>query len=128
MEQVCSLLAWRKRYWCTVWSACGAFISVLALAVVALWFGHIPGFRWLRGQQYFHGFRRAPLHVLGILLAQHFLASLVYCVLLGFSLPPFPPGSVSFLLSFGVRVWVWVRVRVSATVCVIYLLSFPLSF
>ena len=41
-------------------------------------------------------FRRAPLHVLGILLSSALF-------LLGFSLPPFPPGSVIFL-SFGVGV------------------------
>ena len=28
--------------------------SILVLAVVALWFGHIPGFRRSHGQQYFH--------------------------------------------------------------------------
>ena len=47
-----------------------------------------------------------------VYLAQHFFGSLVCRVLLGFSHPPFPPGSVSFLLSFGVGVWV--RVGVSA--------------
>ena len=40
-------------------------------------------------------FRRAPLHVLGNLLySAFFVAWLVYRVLLGFSFPPSPPGSV----------------------------------
>ena len=68
-------------------------------------------------------FRRAPLHVLGILLySAFFVAWLVYRVLWGFSFPPFPPGSVSLLLfGIGVRVGGWVRVRVSS---MFYLLLF----
>ena len=43
-------------------------------------------------------FRRAPLHMLVNLLYSAFcVAWLVYRVLLGFSFPPFPPGSVSLL-------------------------------
>ena len=54
-------------------------------------------------------FRRAPLHVLGILLySAFFVAWLVFGVLLGFSFPPFPPGSVGLLLfGFGVSVGGW---------------------
>ena len=60
---------------------------------------------WPVVQCIFVRFRRAPLLVLGILLCSAFLVSLVYRVWLGFSLPPFPPGSVRcFLLSFGVGV------------------------
>ena len=54
-------------------------------------------------------------------VAQRFWRLWFIAFLLGFSLPPFPPGSVRFLLSFGV----WVRVRVCA---MSYLLIFPLSF
>ena len=44
-------------------------------------------------------FRHAPLHVLGNLLySAFFVGWLVYCVLLGFSFPPFPPSSVTLLL------------------------------
>ena len=51
-------------------------------------------------------FRRAPLFVLGNLLySAFFVAWLVYRVLLGFSFPPFPLGSVTLLL-FGVGVGV----------------------
>ena len=43
-------------------------------------------------------FRRAPLHVLVIsLYSAFFVAWLVFCVLLGFSFPPFPPSSVTLL-------------------------------
>ena len=49
-------------------------------------------------------FRCAPLHVLvNLLYSAFFMAWLVYRVLLGFSFPPFPPGSVS-LLFFGIGV------------------------
>ena len=70
-------------------------------------------------------FRRAPLHVLGILLfSAFFVAWLVYRILKGFSFPPFPPGSVSLLLfGIGVRVGDSVRVRVQV-LCLIYLLFF----
>ena len=65
-------------------------------------------------------FRRAPLHVLGNLLySAFFVAWLVYRVLLGFSFPPFPLGSVTLLLS-GVCAGGWLGlVR-----CLIYLLFF----
>ena len=56
-------------------------------------------------------FRRAPLHVLGNLpYSAFFVAWLVYRVLLGFSFPPFPPGSVTLLL-FGVGVGGWLGLR-----------------
>ena len=71
-------------------------------------------------------FRRAPLHVLGNLLySTFFVAWLVYWVLLGFSFPPFPPGSVTLLL-FGIGVVGLVRVRVSSSSYI--LIIFPLSF
>ena len=66
--------------------------------------------------------RRAPLHVFGILLyLAFFVAWLVYRVLLGFSFPPFPPGSVRLLL-FGIGVSV--RGLVRLVLCLIYLLFF----
>ena len=46
----------------------------------------------------------------GFNLAQRFWRLWFIAFLLGFSLPPFPPGNASFLLSFGVGVWVRVRV------------------
>ena len=54
-------------------------------------------------------FTRAPLHMLGILLySAFFVAWLVYHILLGFSFPPFPPGSVRLLLfGIGVSVGDW---------------------
>ena len=72
-------------------------------------------------------FSRAPLHVLGILLySAFFVAWLVYRVLLGFSFPPFPPGSVRLLLfGIGVSVGGLVRVRVSSLSYI--LIIFPLS-
>ena len=62
-------------------------------------------------------FRRAPLHVLVNLLYPAFcIAWLVYHVLLGFSFPPFPPGSVSLLFfGIGVSVGGWL------VLCLIYL-------
>ena len=71
-------------------------------------------------------FRHAPLHVLGILLySAFFVAWLVYRVLLGFSFPPFPPGSVRLFL-FGIGVSVRGLFRVSSLSYV--LIIFPLSF
>ena len=68
-------------------------------------------------------FRRAPLHVLGILLySAFFVAWLVYRVLLGFS---FPPGSVRLLL-FVIGVSVRGLVRVSSLSY--KLIIFPPSF
>ena len=73
-------------------------------------------------------FRRAPLHVLVNLLYSAFcVAWLVYRVLLGFSFPPFPPGSVS-LLFFGIGVSVWGLVRVRVSSLSYLLIIFPLSF
>ena len=73
-------------------------------------------------------FRRAPLHVLGILLySAFFMAWLVYCVLLGFSFPPFPPCSVRLLL-FGIGVSVRGLVRVWVSSLSYILIIFPLSF
>ena len=56
LEQVCSLLAWRGVALALLAYSlvCLWRFSVLALAVVALLFGHIPGFRRSRGQRYFH--------------------------------------------------------------------------
>ena len=71
-------------------------------------------------------FRRALLHVLGNLLySAFFVAWLVYRVLLGFSFPPLPPGSVRLLL-FGIGVSVrWlVRVWVSSLSYIHVLLIF----
>ena len=78
--------------------------SVLVLAVVALWFGHIPGFRRCVASGISMRCRRAPLHVLGILLSSAFLVSLVYRVFCWafLSLPSLPV--VSVFLCFGVRV------------------------
>ena len=71
-------------------------------------------------------FRRVPLHVLRILLySAFFVAWLIYRVLLGFSFPPFPPGSVRLLL-FGIGVSVRGLVRVSS-LSYIHII-FPLSF
>ena len=67
-------------------------------------------------------FRRAPLHMLGNLLySVFFVAWLVYRVLLGFSFPPFPPGSVTLLL-FGIGVGGWLGLGLVR--CLIYLLFF----
>ena len=65
-------------------------------------------------------FRRAPLHVLVILLySAFFVLWLVYRVLLGFSFPPFLPGSVSLLFfGIGVSVGDWLGL----VLCPIYLL------
>ena len=69
-------------------------------------------------------FRRAPLHVLVTLLySAFFVAWLVFCVLLGFSSPPFPPGSVSLLL-FGIGVSVGGWLGLGLVLCLIYLLFF----
>ena len=69
-------------------------------------------------------FRRAPLHVLVNLLYSAFcIAWLVYRVLLGFSFPPFPPGSVS-LLFFGIGVSVRGWLGLGLVLCLIYLLFF----
>ena len=66
--------------------------------------------------------RRAPLHILrNLLYSAFFVAWLVYLVLLGFSFPPFPPGSVTLLL-FGVDVGGWLGLRLVR--CLIYLLFF----
>ena len=52
----------------------------------------------------FMRFRRAPLHQCSVFyLAQRFWHLWFIAFLLGFSLPPFPPGSVIFLC-YGVRV------------------------
>ena len=69
-------------------------------------------------------FRRAPLHVLvNLLYSAFFVAWLVYHVLLGFSFPPFPPGSVSLLFfGFGVSVGGWSGLGL--VLCLIYLLFF----
>ena len=70
--------------------------------------------------------RRAPLHMFEILVySAFFVAWLVYRVLLGFSFPPFPPGSVGLLL-FGIGVSVKGLVRVSSLSYI--LIIFPLSF
>ena len=81
MEQVCSLLAC-----CGVALALLAYsfvclwcFSVLALAVVALWF----------------------CTCLVFYLAQRFWHLWFIAFLLGFSLPPFPPGSVSYFYLLG---------------------------
>ena len=67
-------------------------------------------------------FRRAPLHVLrNLLYSAFFVAWLVYRVLLGFSFPPFPPGSVTLLL-FGIGVGGWLGLGLVR--CLIYLLVF----
>ena len=68
-------------------------------------------------------FRRAPLHVLGILLySAFFVAWLVYRVLLGFS---FPPGSVRLLLfGIGVSVGGWLGLGLGLVLCLVYLLFF----
>ena len=73
-------------------------------------------------------FRRAPLHVLGNLLySAFFVAWLVYRVLLGFSFPPSPPGSVRWLL-FGIGVsvggWLGLGLGLGLVLCLIYLLFF----
>ena len=69
-------------------------------------------------------FRRAPLHVLVNLLYSAFCVTwLVYRVLLGFSFPPFPPGSVS-LLFFGIGVSVGGWLGLGLVLCLIYLLFF----
>ena len=69
-------------------------------------------------------FRRAPLHVHVIsLYSAFFVAWLVYLVLLGFSFPPFPPGSVS-LLFFGIGVSVGGWLGLGLVLCLIYLLFF----
>ena len=75
-------------------------------------------------------FRRAPLHVLGILLYSAFsVVWLVYRILLGFSFPPFPPSSVRLLLfGIGVSVRGLVRVRVRVSSLSYILIIFPLSF
>ena len=69
----------------------------------------------------FMRFRRAPLQVLGILLSSMFWVSLVYHVFVG-RFAPFPPGSVSFLLSFGVGV------RIMVGICTMSYYFLPLSF
>ena len=69
-------------------------------------------------------FRRAPLHVLVNLLYSVFcVAWLVYRVLLGFSFPPFPPGSVC-LLFFGIGVSVGGWLGLGLVLCLIYVLFF----
>ena len=64
-------------------------------------------------------FRRAPLHVLGILLYSAFFVSwLISRVLLGFSFPPFPPGSViCYCLGFGLGLCL----GLGLVLCLIYL-------
>ena len=67
-------------------------------------------------------FRRAPLHVLmNLLYSAFFVAWLVYRILLGFSFPPFPPGSVR-LLFFGIGVSVGGWLGLGLVLCLIYLL------
>ena len=67
-------------------------------------------------------FRRAPLHVLmNLLYSAFFVVWLVYRILLGFSFPPFPPGSVS-LLFFGIGVSVGGWLGLGLVLCRIYLL------
>ena len=69
-------------------------------------------------------FRRAPLHVLvNLFYSAFFVAWLVYRVLLGFSFPPFPPGSVS-LLFFGIGVSVGGWFGLGLVLCLIYILFF----
>ena len=65
-------------------------------------------------------FRHAPLHVLvNLLCPAFFVAWLVYRVLLGFSFPPLPPGSVS-LLFFGIGVSVGGWLGLGLVLCLIY--------
>ena len=89
----------------TVWAWVGSAGSCMASGIL-LWFRH------------------APLHVLVNLLYSAFcVAWLVYCVLLGFSFPPFLPGSVS-LLFFGIGVSVRGWLGLGLVLCLIYLLFF----
>ena len=73
-------------------------------------------------------FRHAALHVLGILLYSAFFVAWLVCrILLGFSFPPFPLGSVRlFLFWIGVSVGGWLGLGL--VLCLIILIIFPLSF
>ena len=57
------------------------------------------------------------------LYSAFFVVWLVYCVLLGFSFPPFPPGSVRSLL-FGIGVSVGGWLELGLVLCLINILLF----
>ena len=71
-------------------------------------------------------FRRAPLHMLRILLYSAFGGVVGLSHFVGLFVPPGSVSLLSFGIGIGVRVMDWVRVGL--VLCLIYLLFFPLSF